>query len=79
LEAGKTYQIDHISAAYQAFLYLEDSEGNLLVENSSSRIGEDSRVVVHVERAGTYRIIATSLGGYKPGEFSLSVRLVDEP
>jgi Ca2+-binding EF-hand superfamily protein len=75
LEQGQTYQIDHISKAFQAFLYLEDSAGNLRAENSSPSVGENSRIVFHASQTGTYRIIATSQAGVRTGDFSLSVRL----
>jgi len=74
LEHGKTYQIDHISPAFQAFLHLEDPDGNVVAENSSSNIGANSRIVFHADTAGTYRIIATSLAGFRTGPFVLSVR-----
>jgi len=74
LERGKTYQVDLHSKMFQAFLYLEDSDHNLLTENSSSAIGGNSRLVYKAEKAGVYRIIATSLGGFRTGPFVCSVR-----
>jgi Ca2+-binding EF-hand superfamily protein len=75
LQRGKTYQFDHTSQAFQAFLYLEDSDGNLLEENSSPNIGGNSRIVFHADKTGTYRVIATSQGGFRTGDFALSVCL----
>jgi Ca2+-binding EF-hand superfamily protein len=75
LEQGQTYEIDLISKAYQAFLYLEDADGNLLAENSSPNVGENSHMVFHADGAGTYRLIATSQGGVRTGDFVLSVHL----
>lgn len=77
LERGQTYQIDHISKLFQAFLYLEDADGNLLKENSSAGVGGNSRLVYRAEQTGTYRVIATSLGGFRTGEFVLSVRVIN--
>jgi Ca2+-binding EF-hand superfamily protein len=74
LEQGRTYTIDHISEEFQAFLYLEDSDGNLLLEDSSRDVGEKSRIVFRADKGGTYRLIATSQGGFRTGDFSLSVR-----
>jgi hypothetical protein len=74
LERGKSYRIDHTSEAFQAFLYLEDADGNLLRENSSPNIGGNSHIVFRASKAGTYRLIATSLAGVRTGAFVLSVR-----
>jgi Ca2+-binding EF-hand superfamily protein len=79
LEEGKTYQIDHISQAFQAFLYVEDADGELVAENSSRTVGGNSRIIFHADQAGTYRIIATSQAGVRTGGFSLSVRLTALP
>jgi Ca2+-binding EF-hand superfamily protein len=75
LEAGKTYQIDHMSNAFDAYLYLEDPAGELLAEDDDSGGGLNSRITHRAATTGTYHIIATSLGG-RPGAFSLSVRLL---
>lgn len=75
LEQGKTYQIDHISKNYQAFIYLEDADGKVLMEHASSGVGQLSSIVLRADRAGVYRIVATSVGGFRTGEFLLSVRL----
>jgi Ca2+-binding EF-hand superfamily protein len=77
LEEGKTYQFDCQSKAFQAFLYLEDGAGNVLAENSSPNVGGNSRIVFRAAASGTYRIVATSLGGYRIGDFSFSVRRKD--
>jgi Ca2+-binding EF-hand superfamily protein len=79
LDRGKTYQIDHISQAFQAYLYLEDSDGNLLEENGSTTIGGNSRIVFRADKTGTYRLIATSQGGFRTGNFSLSARSGVQP
>jgi len=77
LERGKTYQFDHISKVFQAFVYLEDADGDLLMENSSRSIGENSRIVFRASRTGTYRLVATSLGGFRTGAFLFSVRIIN--
>ncbi len=73
LEAGKSYQIDHTSRVFQAFLYLEGPDGNRLKEHSSPTIGGNSRIAYRAERSGVYRVIATSLGGFRSGPFACSV------
>jgi Ca2+-binding EF-hand superfamily protein len=77
LQAGKTYQFDHVSKAFDAYLYLEDSDGTILAEDDDGGGGTNSRIFHRAARAGTYRVIATSVGGTRPGPFSLSVRLVE--
>jgi len=76
LEGGKTYQIDHSSPAFQAFLHLEDPDGAVVMENSAPNIGGNARLVYRAAKSGTYRIIATSLAGVRTGPFALSVRVV---
>jgi Ca2+-binding EF-hand superfamily protein len=73
-EQGKTYQIDHTSSAFHAFLSLEDGEGNLLAEAVSPNVGENCRIIFRAEKGGMYRIIATSSAGVRVGQFSLSIR-----
>ncbi len=74
LEAGKTYQFDLISPVFQAFIFLEDANGTPRAENSSPFIGGNSRIVYRAARTGTYRIVVTSLGGFRVGPFTLTAR-----
>ncbi|MBY0460389.1 MAG: EF-hand domain-containing protein, partial [Gemmataceae bacterium] len=74
LEEGKSYQFDLESPAFQSFLYLEDGDGRPLAENSSPQVGGKSRVRHRAKRTGLYRVVVTSLGGFRPGPFSLSLR-----
>jgi Ca2+-binding EF-hand superfamily protein len=76
LEAGKTYQIDHMSRAFDAYLYLEGPSGAILAQDDDGGGMLNSRIVHRAAKTGTYRLIATSLGGSGTGAFSLSVRLV---
>jgi hypothetical protein len=74
LNAGKTYHFTMNSKDFQAFLYLEDSSGKVLTENSASSVGGISRIEYRASKAGDYRVIATSLGGFRTGPFVLSIR-----
>jgi hypothetical protein len=78
MEAGKTYQIDHSSKAFDAYLYLEDPAGVLLDENDDNGVSLDSRIIHKAAKAGKYRIIATSLDGRSSGAFTLTIRATDE-
>jgi Ca2+-binding EF-hand superfamily protein len=74
LEEGKTYQIDLISKSFQAFIHLEDAEGNVIMEVGASNIGANARMLFEADRTGTYKIIATSLAGHRTGPFSLTIK-----
>ena len=78
MEAGKTYQIDHMSGAFDAYLYLEDPDGKLLAEDDDGGEGLNSRIIYKAEKTGNYRMIATSLSGRATGAFTLSVRQKDD-
>jgi Ca2+-binding EF-hand superfamily protein len=75
-EAGKTYQIDHMSKAFDAYLYLEDSNGNVLAQDDDGGGGTNSRIVYRADTTGNYRLIATSLNGNGRGAFSFSIRVL---
>ena len=74
LAAGKTYQIDLKSKAFDAVLRLEDSAGKEVAFNDDFNPGAslDSRIVYAATKAGEYTIIATCLDG-KTGKFNLTV------
>jgi hypothetical protein len=74
-EADKTYQIDHMSMEFDAYLYLLSPDGKLvLAQDDDGGEGLNSRIVFKAEKAGVYRIVATSLGGTRTGEFTFTVR-----
>jgi hypothetical protein len=74
MEAGKTYQIDHMSDAFDCYLYLESPDGKVLQEDDDGGEGLNSRIVFKAEKSGAYRMIATSLNGRGTGEFTFTVR-----
>jgi Ca2+-binding EF-hand superfamily protein len=78
-ERGTTYQIDHVSQVFYAYLYLEGPRGELLAEHNSRGMGRTSRIVHRAATTGTYRIIATSQDGWRTGPFSMSVRVLYSP
>jgi hypothetical protein len=76
LRAGVTYQFDHMSKAFDAYLYLEAPEGAVLAQNDDGGHGTDSRIVHQAAEDGTYRLVATSLSGTRVGAFSVAVRVL---
>jgi Ca2+-binding EF-hand superfamily protein len=79
LEGGRTYQFEQVSQVYFAFLYLEGPNGRILDSNDSGGNGRTARIVHRAAETGTYRLIATSQGGFRTGAFSLSVRVLGAP
>lgn len=78
LEEGKTYQIDHVSGAFDAYLYLIGPDGAVLAEDDDGGQGLNSRILHKAAKAGVYQIVATSLGGQGTGQFTLTVRQSDD-
>jgi hypothetical protein len=74
LEAKKTYQIDLISADFDAYLYLIDDTGTILARDDDSGGNLNARIIYTPARAGTYYIHATSLNGISVGNYTFSVR-----
>lgn len=77
LDANKHYQIDMTSSFFDAYLFLEDSAGNLLMEDDDSGGAQNARLLFRPTKSGTYRIIATTFNragpGLNLGTYSLSV------
>jgi Ca2+-binding EF-hand superfamily protein len=76
LERGKRYQIEQVSPVYFSFLFLEGPTGQVLATHDSGGVGQTARIVHRAERTGTYRIIATSQGGFRGGPFTLTIRVL---
>ncbi|MCI0460609.1 MAG: serine/threonine protein kinase [Gemmataceae bacterium] len=73
---GRTYQIDHISKAFDAYLRLEDPDGKHLLENDDGGGDLNSRITHHCERSGRYRMVVTTFRVAETGRFTLQVREV---
>src|SRR5437660_1332783 len=72
--AGRTYQIDLKSRAFDAFLRLENPAGTQVAQDDDSGGNLNARIVHKAEKSGKYQIVATSLGGGNTGEFTLTIR-----
>jgi hypothetical protein len=81
LEANKDYQINMLSKDMDSYLYLLSPEGAVLAQDDDGGGGDpgalnrfDSKIVHRVNKAGEYRIVATSLGGRQTANFILKVQ-----
>ncbi len=73
LMAGKIYQIDHKSTAFDAYLYLEDPAGKILLQDDDGGGNLNARIVFRPTKNDSYRVIATSLGANRTGPYTLAV------
>ncbi|MCI0682968.1 MAG: hypothetical protein L0Y71_12770 [Gemmataceae bacterium] len=73
--AGKTYQIDMLRTpgGLDPYLRLEDAEGKNLTENDDGGDNLNARIQFMCTQAGEYRIVATTFGGGRFGNFTLQV------
>lgn len=67
-----TARIDLESDAFDAFLVLKDSDGNILATNDDGGGGLNSRID-HALAAGTYEIVASSFSPGQTGTYQLTV------
>lgn len=74
LEKGRKYRIEMVSPVYYAYLFLEGPDGKVLAQHDSGGNGLTSLIVHKAKVSGVYRVIATSLGGFRTGEFTLTMR-----
>lgn len=78
LEAGKTYQIDMRSTAFDSYLYLESPEGKVLAQDDDGGGYPNARIIHKATQTGKYRIATTYFGGGgNLGDFQLTVRQTD--
>ena len=74
LQGQRTYVFDLMSNQFDAYLYLHDMAGVLLAFDDDGGDGLNSRITYKTQAAGTYKIVATSLGSRSVGNFTLSIR-----
>lgn len=76
MEAGKTYQIDMKSAAFDSYLILEDPDRNVLAKDDDGGGFPSARITFKATKTGKHRVISTYFGGGS-GEFTVTVRQTD--
>lgn len=78
LEAGKTYQIDMKSGAFDSYLFLESPDGKKLTQDDDGGGYPSARIIWKATETGKFRIITTYFGGGgNLGDFTLTVRQTD--
>lgn len=70
--AGKTYQIDLFTTAFDSKLLLEDPSGKVVMKGIDAD-GFNSRLIFRPTLSGIYRIIATSHQGVVNGDYTLTM------
>jgi hypothetical protein len=72
MEAGKTYQIDMTSNAFDSYLFLESPSGKYITEDDDSGGYPNARIIHKATDAGQYRIACTS---FHPatGDFKVTI------
>jgi hypothetical protein len=75
LETDKAYQIDMKAAKFDAFLRLEDADGNVVASDDDSGEGLNARLTFRCRSAGPYYLFAsTAATPLKLGDFTVTVR-----
>jgi len=77
MEAGKTYQIDMVSGAFDSYLFLEDPDQKLLARDDDGGGFPNARITIKAAKSGKHRIISTYFGGNGDGEFTVTIRQTD--
>ena len=72
--ANQTVQIDLVSTAFDAYLYLRDQSGTALAHDDDGGGGLNARIVQTLPYTGLYQIVANTLQSGQYGAFSLSLQ-----
>jgi hypothetical protein len=76
MEAGKTYQIDMTSKAFDSYLYLESPAGKYITEDDDGGGFPSARIVHKAAETGLYRIACTYFSP-AAGDFKVTIRRID--
>jgi hypothetical protein len=76
MEAGKTYQIDMTSKAFDSYLFLESPTGKYLTEDDDGGGFPSARIIHKAADTGVYRIACTYFSPAS-GDFKVTIRQID--
>jgi hypothetical protein len=72
--AGETVTIDAMSAAFDAYLIIQDAGGARIASDDNSGEGRNARLTFTFPFAGAFRILVGTYDANRGGAYSLSVR-----
>jgi predicted Zn finger-like uncharacterized protein len=74
MEAGRTYEIDMQSRDLDSYLVVLDDTGRVVMEDDDSGGALNARVIITPQRAGIFRIEASTFDDLETGSFTLAIR-----
>jgi hypothetical protein len=74
MEQGKTYQIHMASNQFDSYLILLNPRNQFLVSDDDGGGNLNAHILYTATESGTFKVLATSLGGSVQGNFTLTVR-----
>ncbi len=72
--AGQSVQIDLMSSAFDAYLYLRDQNGQSIAHDDDGGGGLNSRIIQQLPYTGMYQIVANTLQSGQYGAFTLQLQ-----
>jgi hypothetical protein len=61
------------SCQFDSYLYLEDTNGNVLAEDDDSGGNLNARIIFTPTYTGTYNVVATSFNAGATGAYTISI------
>jgi CHAT domain-containing protein/Tfp pilus assembly protein PilF len=78
LAADVYYQIDLVSADFDAYLRLEDERGKQVAEDDDSGGGQNARIVYKADSTSSHCVIVTTFDSGATGMFRLTVKRISQ-
>ena len=74
LKANQTYVIDLSSSAFEAYVRVEDSRGQTLVQDDAGAVGRNAHLVWVAPASENYRVVATTFVAGGTGAYTLQIQ-----